>query len=156
MASESIYDIDPLRLDDEWYGFPKAYKKVALRLPEARKRMEHAKAQIKVVYGELFLDMKANPGRYNFIKSPSDKVIEAAIPTVDEYKEALAAYLDLKEVVDLLEAKKEVLDSKKKALENAVTLHISHYSSEPRVKHPDAKEYTDNAKKRLTRKKGRK
>ena len=150
------FGIDENALDLEWRKHPKLYYKYACMAADARKEWEEAKNNLKVVEAEVSLDVRKNPGAYGL-----DKVTEGTISatvTIDtRVIESQKTVTEARHEMDIMDAAVAAMDSRKKALEKSVDLHLANYFSEPRVKSEEAGKYLEEeGERRVLRKRGRK
>jgi hypothetical protein len=122
---------DKHRLDEEWEKQPRMVEEVVKKLADARRDHDEKKAELEVVVAELDFAIRSNPGKYGLEKI-TESAIKTIIPSRKKYKEAHNAVLDAKHLVDVLSGAMTVLEHRKRALENEVTLHLANYFSSPR------------------------
>jgi len=127
-----FFNLNELRLDEEWINQPKLYYTYAAKLARRRKRHEQAKANLNVVESELSREMRRIPKIFG-IDKVSESAIEKFIPLQHSYKEALEKVIEAKHEMDIMQAAVDALDHRKKALENLTHLYAMNYFSEPRL-----------------------
>ena len=127
------FDIDAERLDQEWLEQSRLYHQAALRLADARRDHEQAKADRDVTCAELDRSVRSQPGKYGL-----EKVTEGAVANLillqPEHKRATQKVIEAKHTADVFQADVDALDHRKRALENLVQLRLANYFSEPRVR----------------------
>ncbi len=145
--------IDEHELDQEWVAQPSLYFRYAAKLADARRDWEEAKASLDVTKAELDDSIRRNPAAYEVAKV-TERTVEAATVCQQEYQAARQSVIDAHHVVGVMEAAVGALDSRKKALEKLVELHLANYFSRPRA--PEgAKEKMADVEKAAVRRKGR-
>ena len=150
-----FHDIDENRLVQEWVKQPKFVFDIAIQMKDANRAPSEAKANLEVVKAEVSKDIRANPEAYDIDKL-TEKVVETTTIQQTEYNDSLTIMLDAKEDVDVVHAALNAAEHKKRALEALVSLHGQNYFSTPQAKEDDAKEYIENEKKRVSRRRRKK
>lgn len=146
---ESFIDIDELALDKEWIEHPGLYLKWARKSAEARLKMAEAKAQLEVDEALLSKAIRDKPENFG-IQKVTEPVIESTIKLQQSYQKSLRNLNEAKYSVDKIQAVVDALEHRKKALENAVTLHIQGYTAEPRTRNKEINDrYNELGRKKL-------
>jgi hypothetical protein len=128
-----FFDIDVNALDREWVNQPALYHKYALRLADARRKLEQVKTASEISNAELDADIRARPEKYG-IEKVTEAAIKSGIMCAPAYIAASKEVIDAKHAVDVLAAAVATVDHRKRALENLVDLRLADYFSEPRHK----------------------
>lgn len=127
-------DIDKHRLDEEWVDHVKLYAEVAEQLAEARFRLAEAKGKVEFVEAELAMKIRANPDKYRIEGKLTEKAIEVRVLVSKVRQEAVKEKNEAQHAVDVLQGASDLLEHRKKALENLVVLHGRDYFSAPSQK----------------------
>lgn len=130
----SFLDVDLDNLEDEWCKQPRLFHEYAAKLADAKRALDYAKTDLEVFEAELTLKVRADPAGYEFKKPPTEKTLESFIRTRKKHKELRREITDAQYKVNIIQAAVSALDTKKKALENAVDLHGMDYFATPRPK----------------------
>lgn len=146
----SFLEIDDLQLDKEWGEQPKLAFTYLRKLAIARHRMDEAKAELELEEARLGQKMREFPERFGLSKV-TEKAIESAIITHDDYQEALSEYNDCKYKVDLIDAAVKSIDQRKYALQKKVELFGMEYFSEPKASNSNGKAAQDHLEKKAAR-----
>lgn len=154
-----FYEIDQHNLDKEWVDQPKYYHEYAIKLADARHKLEEAKGELEVVIAELDNAIRREPEEYD-LEKPTEPAIKATIYKQSEYQYALDTVNDAKRDVGIYQAAIDTLDHRKKALENLVRLFLADYFSDPRTHSDDEndEEFDDRInemKKKKARRRGK-
>lgn len=144
-------DINPYRLDYEWWRQPKLYKLWADRTADARNRMNEANSALDLMEAELTLKVGRYPSKFGFDKIPTVPAAKAAVTASPRYQKAVKVLNDAKHVLDKHQAMVTALDHKKKALEKGVDLSLSSYFAEPRNNREAGREFSKRRAMRSTR-----
>lgn len=142
--------IDPMRLDYEWVRQPALYHEYSVKVAEARRDADRAKAKVDVAKAEAELDIRANPKEYGHEKV-TEALVTALVAVHPQVKAAVRSHLDAKHDADILQAAVNALDHKKRALENLVELHGRDYFSQPVAHSPAGREAMGEATKTAAR-----
>jgi len=142
-----VLNIDKNRLEDEWADNPDAHHdcgerhaEAALERDEVIEDEKEAKYELKRVEGALFLKIKKAPSQYGVIKN-TDAAVQFAIPQQEEYKKALADYIEVgrrlakkKYEVNRIEGELRGFIDRRKGLEGLTALFINkYYGTSPRI-----------------------
>jgi hypothetical protein len=133
---ESFIDIDNLALDKEWMEQAGIYLRWARKLAKAKLTHAEAKAQLEVDEALLSKVIRDKPENFG-IQKVTEPVIESTIKLQQSYQKSLRNLNEAKYSVDKIQAVVDALEHRKKALENAVTLHIQGYTAEPRTRNKE-------------------
>lgn len=131
---ENDITIDIDALDMEWLNQANVYYKYSREAAEARKEMDDAYHNHKVISADMELQMKSDPDSFGLPKT-SEATIEAAVKDAKKVHKARQEFLDAKYRHDVLMSAVRALEMKKEALENLVRLANQDYftlPSEPR------------------------
>lgn len=128
-----FFDIDIHRLDDEWVKQPENYYRHATILADARKEYEEAKVDLELVEANLDLTIRSSPSEFG-LEKVTESVVKSAIIIDKTYQGKNKEVLIAKHRVNVAQVAVDTLDHKKKALENAVQLHLANYFSTPKIK----------------------
>ena len=139
-------------LDTEWLEQPRLMMEYTQHAAEMRRDMDKAKEKVDVVRAELDKFIRSDPDTYG-INKISNPVVEATIIDQQLYKDAMAAYLDIKYEHDVAQGVVRAFDQRKTALENLVKLHGQQYFAGPKVPRDLSEEVVKNkaAKKRRSK-----
>jgi hypothetical protein len=140
--SDSLVDIDPDKLDEEWIKQPRLFHKYAKRLADAKDAFARAKSLLEVVMADAAKDIRDNPSKYGITKV-TEGAVEVRVLLHKKVEEARDKMHAAKHRVDVFEAAVSALEHKKRALENLVTLHGQNYFSTPRVSPEAGKKMKD-------------
>lgn len=133
------YEVDPLRLDEQWYEQPAIVAEAGAELAEARKRLGYAEADFKLLQAELKRAIRNTPERYGCSAKCTVDEVECTMIVQAEYQRANRKVIDLEHAVDVLKHQMDGLRDRKAALENAVILYCRDYGSEPRLRGDNAR-----------------
>lgn len=137
-----FFEIDPEKLDEQWFRFAREYFDLACQLADARADYERAKARRDVVVAELDRDIRADPDTFGVAKI-TEPVVEKTVLLQKKYHQADKDVIITKHSVDIMHAAVEAMDAKKKGLENAVQLRLAGYYAEPHVRGDAARSMAD-------------
>ena len=143
--------IDETALDVEWLRQPMLMIRYGKLTAKAKLDADHAKETLDFVKAEISNDVRLNPVAYNLGK-PSIPMVADAVLMQQEYKTAMADYLQKKYEFDLVINAMKAIDQKKTALENLVRLHGQQYFAGPSVPRDLSKEWEADEKRKLTNK----
>lgn len=149
---KSFIDIDELALDKEWVEHPGLFLKWARKSADARLKLAEAKAQLELDEALISKLIRDKPENYG-IQKVTEPVIESTIKLQQGYQKSLRAFNEAKYEVDKIQAVVDALEHRKKALENAVTLHVQGYTAEPKTRNKEVNDrYNELARKKLREK----
>lgn len=148
-----FFEINPNRLDEEWLRHPKLYHKHAIILADARKEYEQKKAELEVLSAEIDRAIRSTPSEFGLEKI-TETVVANTILIQPPYRKLQKEVIEAKHDVAVAEAAVSTMEHRKKALENAVQLHLADYFSEPKAR-GSAREKMEEEKKRRIRNSGR-
>ena len=152
MNTESPFDIDKNRLDEEWLRQPRLYMKYSEEVATYRKTLEDTKIKLEVYDAETELDIRKNPEKYNVPKL-TEGCIQQVLALQEEHVRYRRLIAKRKYDLDIAQAAVSTLDNKKKALEDLVQLQLSNYWSEPRAPKGVSKETIDDMKEKARNRK---
>lgn len=132
------FEIDPDQLREEWLLQVKVFRKHALELAGKRADYERAKARLAVVEAELDYEIRLEPEKFK-VGHITEPVVKRTIILQPAHKKAVEDCIKAKHEMDISQADVDTLEQKKRALENAVRLHLSVFWSDPQVG-PEAKD----------------
>lgn len=154
---EGVFDVDEANLVKAWGEQPRLYHQHAIKLAEAKRDHERAKADLDVVEAELYQEARADPGSFGLPtdKAATETAVKNAIALQKRSKRAVNAVLEAKHAVDVHAAMVDALDHRKKLLENLVHLASMDWFSSPRAKGDAGKVFAE-ADKQDVRRRGKK
>jgi len=164
MNYEKDMRIDETSLDIEWLEQAELAMKYGGIYSDARKELEQAEEEVKVIRSELVKEANEDPDKYlgDGIK-PTGPNVEAYYRTHKRHKDCKQKIIDLQfELSNAEIAKSEISFTRKAALENLVVLHGQQYFAGPKVpraitsereKHEKQKKVDAGVGKRLKRSK---
>jgi len=151
MNYEQDLFIDPNALDVEWLGQANLALKYAKHLSSLRKRVNVKDEEKKTLRSELILKVNSDAEELIGKKSPNAGDIEAYYRTSRKYQRIVNELLDLQEELEFAElAFQEIAWTRKKALENMVTLHGQQYFAGPNIPRNLSKEWEDKQRQKKT------
>jgi len=135
MSYESDIKIDETALDIEWLEQAGLAFRYGRNYAECLKRFMYAEENVKIIRSELTIKVLENPdGTLGKDIKPTGPAIEAYYRTHPKHKKAKEEWITAQEELNLAEiAKQEISVTRKKALENMVTLHGQQYFAGPSV-----------------------
>jgi len=122
--------IDELRLDKECLRQPELYFQFAEELADAKRDLDEAQTDLKVIEAELALDIRKDPESYKLDKV-TEASVAAAIPLQKEYKDQQVIVRKKRHRVDVLTGAIVALEHKKRSLTLLVNLHGQNYFADP-------------------------
>lgn len=120
-------------LSAEWLEQPSLYQYYAEAHADAMHEKEKASSYIDLVYAQLETQIIKDWEKH-FEKYPSEGARKSWILQQEKHKKALENYQNACYKVNLMQAAKTAFDHRRKALENLVSLFISGFHSEPKIK----------------------
>lgn len=123
---EKAVMIDPDNLDKEWRKQACLTLACMDALAEARRELDRAKEDYSLVVAEVDKVIRESAD-----KKPTEKALEGLVLTDPRVMEASNRVIAAKYDVNMLEAARSGLDSKREALSNLVKLHGMGYFAEP-------------------------
>lgn len=135
----SFFEIDMNELDKECATHPKTYHEYAMQMPQARKKLGEAEAELKLVKAEVDKAIRSDPEEYDLASKPTESSIATTIFLQKEYKQAQRNVIDAQYNVDMLDAMLRSLDRKGSMIDNAVKLHGQDYFSPIRMDEKNTK-----------------
>jgi hypothetical protein len=132
--------IDENALDLEWSKQPYTYQKYAEKAALLEADVRRAKDSLELIYAET--DEKV---RASFCdKKSTEAMVKAGILQDASYQSVQKKLVDTLQEKGTFDAVAQSFEHKKKALEKLVDLHLSGYSSSPRVQQREVSEITHN------------
>jgi hypothetical protein len=144
---EFSVQIDESNLDREWIEHPKNFYKAAKALATKKNELAIAKAFLDVEEAEVELDVRSDPAKYK-IKDVKEGAIKLRITLHTRVRNAIQSVNEVKHELDIMQARVDALEHKKRALENLVALHGQNYFSSPRQKGVDAEMVRESVRNR--------
>ena len=141
-VSGDFFEIDPEKLDEQWFRFARDYFDHACNLANAREEFERAKARRDVIEAELDREIRLKPENFGVAKITETQV-ERTIRLQKRYDKANEEVIIAKHTLDLHQATVDAMDVKKKGLEMIVQLRLSTYYAEPYVRGQAAHQMAD-------------
>lgn len=132
------FDLDLNRLDEEWVRQPRRYFVEAVKLADARRDLEMAKAAADVTAAEIDQDVRASPATFGLEKI-TEPAVERTVSLQKRMIEAKHRIISARHFVYVQQAMVDALDQKKHALQDAVKLQLANYFSAPRVDGDDGR-----------------
>jgi hypothetical protein len=124
--------IDYDDLDTEWVEQADLARRYAKHLSHLRSKVRKLEEEKKTIRSEIIDAINRNPEEFTGKTKPNSADIEAAYRRQKKYKEKMNEVLDAQEELDYAElAYQEIAWTKKKALEQLVTLHGQQYFAGP-------------------------
>lgn len=120
-------------LSAEWLEQPSLYMYYAELHAKALLAKEKASDHIDLVYAQLDSEIRRDWEKW-FEKPPTESAIKNWILKQEKHKIALENYHKASYNANVAQAAKTAFDHRRKALENLVSLFISGFHSEPKVK----------------------
>jgi len=155
MKDFDFFNIDINMLDKEWLHQAELFFQWAVKLADARGRLEQAKGELDLTKAECDKAIRESPEDFG-IKKATETQVSLTIITLTEYKEALKTYQAAQYEVNVNQAAVQALDHRKSALERLVSLHGQKYFAQPQGIDEESKEAADHiAKKSIRRNRSR-
>lgn len=126
-------EINSSNLEDEWIEQPSLYMYYSDLQARAIKERDDLKQKLDVHQAQLDSKVRKNWEQY-FEKSPTESAIKNYIVLNVETKKLVEKLNELSYNVSIMTAAKTAFEHRKKALENLVTLLITGFHSEPKLK----------------------
>ena len=143
------------QLDWEWVRQPKLYFHWSEKLRKAKKRMDRAERDFKLVQSDIDLEIRKKPKKFGLDAKPFEKAITSTIVQQKKYKAAQKEVFKRQDRANTLRNVVASLDQRRKALENLVDLWTKQYFATPRASE-QSKEVVDDMLKASARKKRKK
>jgi len=125
--------IDKYHLENEWDEQALLFMKWAERHVEALHIRDSLKDKMDLVKAQIDMNIRSEPVKFGFDKKPTEAAISNCIIEDVEYQKISAEYLQAKKDVNILQAVKEAMEHKKKALEAETSLWIGGFYSNPKI-----------------------
>ncbi len=138
-TDDSFFEIDMNELDKACAMHPRMYHEYAMQMPEARKKLGEAEAELKLVKADVDKAIRSDPEEYDLAHKPTESSIATTIFLQKEYKDAQKRVIDAQYNVDMLDAMLRSLDRKGNMIDNAVRLHGQDYFSPIRLDEKNTK-----------------
>lgn len=132
MQPGSYFDYDQYHLDDEWHSQPAKMRESSLRMADANRDYEMAKADFRVVEAEIKQDIRHNPSRYRAEKLTEDSIKEIMVLQV-RWQTANKKVIDAEHWLEVCKADVATLKDRRPALEKTTDLFMVGYFSKPRA-----------------------
>jgi len=126
-AAQDILAIDKTRLDEEWLNQHKLFFKWSCDLADAEKDISALHRELKIARAEADYEIRSGSS-----SKPTEAQIKSEVEMDDEVCRVESAIINAKHRVDVLKGMATALMDRRRALENAVTLHGQQYFSSPR------------------------
>lgn len=130
------FAVDEQHLVEEWVEHPSRVFYYATLAANIQMSLEEAKRFDEVLRADLSLDVRKNPEAFGLQKT-TEGLIEAIIQSDGRVQSSAKKIIRLKNELDLAKAAVSALESKKKALESIVQLHMTSYFANPKTLKPD-------------------
>lgn len=147
------FGIDPDRLDQEWLGHSELVYQYALKLADAKKKLNEAKDTVKVVEAEVARDVRLHPSRHH-VDKVTEQTVKHAVQLSAQYQDASEEEIVAQHEADVLQAACNALEHKKRALENLVQLWAMSYFAEPKAPAEDRESLRSGRRDRQFKRKG--
>ena len=131
------FTVDEHRLVEEWVEHPSRVFYYASLAADIQMNLEEARRFDEVLRADLSLTVRKNPESFGLQKT-TEGMIEAVIQSDERVQSSAKKIIKLKNELDLAKAAVLALESKKKALESIVQLHMTSYFANPKSPRPDA------------------
>lgn len=147
--AEDIVQIDKLALDKECIRLPGDYLKFAHLSADAKRDLDDAENELKVISAEISRDIRANPEGFGLPKVSEDGIKSMTILQKNHQK-ALAQITELRHKSELYQGVVWALEHKKRSLTLLVELHgLGYFADVPMTR--EAKQSVDEMSKRRAR-----
>lgn len=124
-------DIDPNRLEDEWFRQAHLYFQAAELSAQAQRDRDTAKEKLDFVKSQQDKSIRADPIKFGMVKI-TEAAVDATILQTQEYKASSTALIDANYHYNLMQSLVRAFDHKKKALEISAQLWVGGYWSTPK------------------------
>ena len=121
------------RLDVEWVGQAKLFFHWSEKLRKAKKRLERAERDFRLVQSDIDLKVRRKPKKYGLDVDAKEKAIANVVLQQPKYQVAQKVVFKKQDRVNILKNVVSSLDQRKKALEKLVDLHGQQYFATPRA-----------------------
>lgn len=138
MDYETDILIDEQALDVEWLDQSRLMGRYCENAAALNKAMGLAEEELNFVKSTLARDVRADPAKFGVVpgsRGITEESIKAAIRVCDDYRRASRAFIDARYEYEVAVGTVRAFDTRKRALENLVTLHGQNYFAGPRVPH---------------------
>jgi hypothetical protein len=134
---ESVIEVDQHNLDEEWCVQPGKHQRFCEALAEAQLDADQAKAKLELTEAKIKVQARQDPRKFGFEKA-TDDVVDTVVKGSKSYHTALEALNQARYKVNVLRARVEASEHKKRALENLVELHGRAYFAAPKDRSAEA------------------
>src|SRR5574343_980735 len=114
-TDESFFELYLNELDKACAMHPKLYHEYAIQMPDARKALEEAEAELKIVKADIVKDIRDNPDKYDLKENPTEAAIKSVMDTMfamPVYKKVQNKIITLQHRVNMLDAMLRSIDRK--------------------------------------------
>jgi hypothetical protein len=118
-------------LDKAWQEQPSLYMRYAEKAAKARQTEDELKEQLEVLEAKLAKEMRTDPDKYGLSKVTEGALKEAVIAH-EERQKLSAQIVEAKFDREILQYAVTAFEHRKKALENAVSLYLCGFYSQPK------------------------
>ena len=118
-------------LDKAWQEQPSLYMRYAEKAAKARQTEDELKGQLEVLEARLAKEMRTDPDKYGLVKT-TDAAIKEAVIAHDDRQKHVAKIANAKFEREILQYAVTAFEHRKKALENAVSLYLCGFYSQPK------------------------
>jgi hypothetical protein len=136
---------DKHHLDEEYEEQPRKFMDWAILYGQSLTLRKRAEAKIDRVKGQVDLDVRKNPAKYNLVPDDKGKVMESAIKSaVVNSEEVMAAEEDFYQVYELSNLFKHAMEAfiqRKELLKGEGELWINKYYPSPVVRESEARRH---------------
>jgi hypothetical protein len=144
-----FFNLDELRLDEEWNNQPKLVYEYGTKLADARADYERAKVDRDITIAEIEQDIRREPASFDIGKL-TEGAVDAAVKLDPRYRTASSKLIDAKHDMDTLEAVVDGLDHRKWALQKRTDLWMAKYYAEPQPSNYSREHVTEAQKVRTS------
>jgi hypothetical protein len=134
MNYEEDLALDASMIDVDCLDQPAMVMKYARIAADSDLEMDSAKERLELVKAELDKEIRTHPEKFK-VEKITEPVVANTILMQDEYKEAVAEYLQAKHEARIVKGATEAVNHRKTMLENLVKLHGQQYFPGPSIPH---------------------
>jgi hypothetical protein len=134
MNYEQDMEIDSSLLDVECVDHSMLVIKYARIAADADLEMDNAKERLDLVKAELDNKIRTNPDKFK-IEKITESVVSNTILMQEDYKTAMAEFLQAKHEAKIVSGATRAVDHRKSMLESLVKLHGQSYFAGPSIPH---------------------
>ena len=128
--------IDEYNLDREWEMQASLYTKWANAHADAIAEKDKVKLRLELLYAKIDKKVRSDPERHGIDDRVTETAVKSAILSKIKYKNMSLKYVDAVRLVNRMQAAKEGMHHKRKALESLTQLFLAGYYAPRRM--PDA------------------